>query len=49
MATGWTSLGAEGNGDGQKIGGRVVLVDGRIDTFQGPSYRLAFESDDAKV
>ena len=31
MATGWTSLGDEGNGDGQKIGGRVVLVDGRID------------------
>ena len=31
MATGWTSLGIEGNGDGQKIGGRVVLVDGRID------------------
>ena len=33
MATGWTSLGDEGNGDGQKIGGRVVLVDGRIDIY----------------
>ena len=33
MATGWTSLGIEGNGDGQKIGGRVVLVDGRIDIY----------------
>ena len=33
MATGWTSLGIEGNGDGQKIGGRVILVDGRIDIY----------------